>query len=64
MIGEGDCGEIGRMKIGSGNRNTGKKPAPAPLYFTISIPKCQEVSNKSIVFNNFILELLCFKYAT
>jgi hypothetical protein len=32
MIGDGDCGEIGGMKIGRGNRNTRRKPAPAPLY--------------------------------
>jgi hypothetical protein len=31
MIGEGDCGEIGGMKIGKGNRSTRRKPAPAPL---------------------------------
>jgi hypothetical protein len=31
MIGDGDCGEIGGMKIGSGNRSTRRKPAPAPL---------------------------------
>jgi hypothetical protein len=31
MIGEGDCGEIGGIKIGRGNRSTGRKPAPAPL---------------------------------
>jgi hypothetical protein len=31
MIGDGDCGEIGGMKIGRGNRNTRRKPAPAPL---------------------------------
>jgi hypothetical protein len=28
---DGDCGEIGRMKIGTGNRSTRRKPAPAPL---------------------------------
>jgi hypothetical protein len=28
---DGDCGEIGGMKIGRGNRNTRTKPAPAPL---------------------------------
>jgi hypothetical protein len=27
----GDCGEIGEMKIGRGNRSTRRKPAPAPL---------------------------------
>jgi hypothetical protein len=31
MIGEGDCGAIGGMKIGKGNRSTRRKPAPAPL---------------------------------
>jgi hypothetical protein len=32
MIGDGDCGEIGGMKIGRVNRNTRRKPAPAPLF--------------------------------
>jgi hypothetical protein len=31
MVDEGDCGAIGGMKIGRGNRNTRRKPAPAPL---------------------------------
>jgi hypothetical protein len=31
MIGEGDCGAIGGMKIGKGNRSTWRKPAPVPL---------------------------------
>jgi hypothetical protein len=31
MIGEGDCGEIGGIKIDRGNRSTWRKPAPAPL---------------------------------
>jgi hypothetical protein len=31
MIDEGDCGEIGGMRIGRGNRSTRRKPAPAPL---------------------------------
>jgi hypothetical protein len=31
MIGEGDCGAIGGMKIGKENRSTRRKPAPAPL---------------------------------
>jgi hypothetical protein len=30
MIDEDDCGEIGGMKIGKGNRSTRRKPAPAP----------------------------------
>jgi hypothetical protein len=29
MIGDGDCGEIGGMNIGRGNRSTRRKPAPA-----------------------------------
>jgi hypothetical protein len=31
MRAEGDCGAIGGMKIGRGNRSTRRKPAPAPL---------------------------------
>jgi hypothetical protein len=31
MIDEGDCGAIVGMKIGRGNRNTRRKPAPASL---------------------------------
>jgi hypothetical protein len=31
MIDEGDCGEIGGIKIGRGNRSTRRKPAPAPF---------------------------------
>jgi hypothetical protein len=31
MIGDGDCGEIGGIKIGRGYRSTRRKPAPAPL---------------------------------
>jgi hypothetical protein len=31
MIGDSDCGEIGGMKIGRGNRSTRRKPAPTPL---------------------------------
>jgi hypothetical protein len=31
MIGDGDCGEIGGMKIGRGNQSTRRKPAPTPL---------------------------------
>jgi hypothetical protein len=31
VIGDGDCGEIGGMKIGTGNRSTRRKPASAPL---------------------------------
>jgi hypothetical protein len=31
MLGEGDCGATGGMKIGRGNRSTLRKPALAPL---------------------------------
>jgi hypothetical protein len=31
MIDEGDCGAIGGIKIGRGNRSTRRKPAPTPL---------------------------------
>jgi hypothetical protein len=31
MIDDGDCGAIGGMKIGRGNRNTRRKPAAVPL---------------------------------
>jgi hypothetical protein len=31
MIDEGDCGPIGGIRIGRGNRVTSRKPAPAPL---------------------------------
>jgi hypothetical protein len=31
MIDEDDCGAIGGMKIGRGNRSTRRKSAPAPL---------------------------------
>jgi hypothetical protein len=31
MIDEGDCGAVGGVKIGRGNRSTRGKPAPAPL---------------------------------
>jgi hypothetical protein len=31
MIDDGDCGAIGGMKIGMGNRNTRRKPAPEPI---------------------------------
>jgi hypothetical protein len=31
MIGDGDCEEIGGMKISRGNRSTLRKPTPAPL---------------------------------
>jgi hypothetical protein len=31
MIDDGDCGVIGGMKFGRGNRSARRKPAPAPL---------------------------------
>jgi hypothetical protein len=31
MIDDGDCGEIGGIKVGRRNRNTRRKPTPAPL---------------------------------
>jgi hypothetical protein len=31
MIDDCDCGAIGGMKIGRGNRSTSRKPAPVPL---------------------------------
>jgi hypothetical protein len=31
LIDDGDCGAVGGMKIGRGNRSTRRKPAPAPL---------------------------------
>jgi hypothetical protein len=34
MIGDGDCGEIGGMKIGRGNRSTRRKPAPSVTLST------------------------------
>jgi hypothetical protein len=34
MIGDGDCGEIGGMKIGTGNRSTRRKPAPSATLST------------------------------
>jgi hypothetical protein len=31
MIDDGDCGAVGGMKIGKGNRSTRRKPALSPL---------------------------------
>jgi hypothetical protein len=31
VIDDGDCGAVGGMKIGYGNRSTRTKPAPVPL---------------------------------
>jgi hypothetical protein len=35
MIGDGDCGDIGGMKIGRENRSTRRKPAPAWTRATV-----------------------------
>jgi hypothetical protein len=32
MIDDGDCGAVGGMKIGRGNRSIQRKPAPMPLH--------------------------------
>jgi hypothetical protein len=32
MTNDGDCGAIGAMKIGRGNRRTWRKPTPVPLW--------------------------------
>jgi hypothetical protein len=37
MIDEGDCGGIGGMKFGTGNRSTLRKPVPAP-FCPLQIP--------------------------
>jgi hypothetical protein len=34
VIGDGDCGEIGGMMIGRGNRSTRRKPAPLATLST------------------------------
>jgi hypothetical protein len=34
VIGDGDCGEIGGMKIGMGNRSTRRKPAHHKSHMT------------------------------
>jgi hypothetical protein len=31
VIGDGDCGAVGGMRIGRGNRSTRRNPAPVPL---------------------------------
>jgi hypothetical protein len=40
MIDDGDCGAIGGMKIGRGNRSTRRKPVPMPLC-PLQIPHAQ-----------------------
>jgi hypothetical protein len=37
MVGEGDCGAIGGMKIGRGNRSTQRKPAPSATLSTTNL---------------------------
>jgi hypothetical protein len=32
MIDDDECGAVGGMRIGEGNRSTRGKPAPVPLY--------------------------------
>jgi hypothetical protein len=32
MIDDGDCGAVGGVKVGRGNRSTRRKPAPMPLH--------------------------------
>jgi hypothetical protein len=32
MVDDDELGEVGGMKIGKGNRNTRRKPAPVPFY--------------------------------
>jgi hypothetical protein len=39
MIDESDCGVIGEMKIGRGNRSTRRKPAPAPFRYEVNKTK-------------------------
>jgi hypothetical protein len=43
MIGDGDCGEIGGMNIGRGNRSTRRKPAPAPLLSFFLYLVCEAI---------------------
>jgi hypothetical protein len=51
MIDEDDCGAIGGMKIGRGNRSTRGKPAPAPT-FQFSRNVCE--SEMFPIFLNFV----------
>jgi hypothetical protein len=49
MIGDGDCGEIGGMKIGRVNRSTRRKPALAPLR----LPQTPHDYTRSISLSSF-----------
>jgi hypothetical protein len=67
MIGEGDCGAIGGMKMGKGNRSTRRKPAPAsfcppqiPLYQTRVRTLAAAVSVLFDFWPNFVQLLLSF----
>jgi hypothetical protein len=51
MIDEGDCGAIGGMKIGRGNRSTRRKPAPAP-FCPPQIPQIENLVRRR---NNFFI---------
>jgi hypothetical protein len=53
MIGEGDCGEKGGMKIGKGNLSTRRKPAPAPLCLPQIPHDKTRVRPWSLVFSYF-----------
>jgi hypothetical protein len=55
MIDEGDCGAVGGMKIGRGNRSTRRKPAPAPtLSTTMTLDKVlnELKSNGNIIYKS------------
>jgi hypothetical protein len=50
MIGDSDCGEIGAMKIGRGNRSTlEKKPSPVPLCPPQTPTCCPDVNSGAAV---------------
>jgi hypothetical protein len=50
MIDEDDCGAIGGMKIGRGNRSTQRKPAPAPFILVIVHSHITELHLKTYCF--------------
>jgi hypothetical protein len=61
MIDEGDCGAIGGMKIGRGNRSTRRKPAPAPLC-PPQIPHDQTRECITYEWKPLLWSLLIFRY--
>jgi hypothetical protein len=72
MIDEGDCGAIGGMKTGRGNRSTRRKPAPAPLCPQISHDQTrartraaavgsQRLTDGDTILNSYGLYLLTFQ---